>query len=67
MRIMFYDRDGRHKDRWVFPHLDYSDHQVRYEIGKFRAVLDLLNEKGRAEDEARARNYVALDDPILNE
>lgn len=53
MRIVFSDNNPMQECEWTFTYLSYSDPQVRYEVGKLRASLDLLNHKGRQDYERK--------------
>lgn len=63
MRIAFQDQSGSNITTLLYPHLDYSDPEVRYQIGKLRASLDLLNEKGERDAESKKPYFPGLCDP----
>lgn len=56
MKVLFINEERNIVGRLSYPFVSYSDPQVRYELGKLRGSLDILNEEGRRDAEAIRNN-----------
>lgn len=63
MRILIFNNLSEQQAVLTFEHLEYSDPQVRYYLGQFRASLDLLEEKGKPHEKKHHQVFPGVFDP----